>query len=274
MPNRVIREGILRSWRVNALSEQAEVFYRRLMSVVDDYGRYEADPSVLRAGLYPLRINRVSDEDVLKWLGECTAGDEPLIELYAVKGIEYLTITGFHQRLRNMKSNCPAPTEVGLVTDTGRPDDGHETALGRLESNRIESESETESKAETPSAPIQFPQQKPVSELGIEGWDELVEEGARAGMSLDPDPTSDLCQKVWRYRDFQNRRHCIQGIIARRECGQYSADNPQYTPTLANYVEKNLWKQSLRPRSRGQPNKKQTPKWLEDMAEGKESANA
>src|SRR3954454_20142316 len=104
MPNRIIREGILRSRRVNALSEQAELFYRRLMSVVDDYGCCEADPSLLRADLYPLRINRVSDEDIVCWLSECTQGDKPLVVVYEAKGERYLRVTGFKQRLRTMKA--------------------------------------------------------------------------------------------------------------------------------------------------------------------------
>ncbi len=48
MPNRILREGILTSERVNLLSWEAEVFYRRLMSVVDDYGRFHAHPALLR----------------------------------------------------------------------------------------------------------------------------------------------------------------------------------------------------------------------------------
>jgi hypothetical protein len=42
MPSRLLREGILDSEAVNALSFAAEVFYRRLMSVVDDFGRPRA----------------------------------------------------------------------------------------------------------------------------------------------------------------------------------------------------------------------------------------
>ena len=38
MPSRVIRDGILESESVNALSWEAELFFRRLMSVVDDFG--------------------------------------------------------------------------------------------------------------------------------------------------------------------------------------------------------------------------------------------
>jgi hypothetical protein len=42
MPVRILREGILTSERVDTLSPAAEVFYRRLMSVVDDFGRFSA----------------------------------------------------------------------------------------------------------------------------------------------------------------------------------------------------------------------------------------
>lgn len=35
MPSRILREGILTSERVNALAPLEELFYRRLMSVVD-----------------------------------------------------------------------------------------------------------------------------------------------------------------------------------------------------------------------------------------------
>ena len=41
MPNRIIREGILSSDRVDQLDPPAEVFYRRLMSKVDDHGLFD-----------------------------------------------------------------------------------------------------------------------------------------------------------------------------------------------------------------------------------------
>ena len=48
MPNRILREGILTSERIERLDWAEEVFYRRVMSVVDDYGRYYARPALLR----------------------------------------------------------------------------------------------------------------------------------------------------------------------------------------------------------------------------------
>lgn len=49
MPNRILREGILTSPNVARLGWAEEVFYRRLMSVVDDFGRYYARPALLSA---------------------------------------------------------------------------------------------------------------------------------------------------------------------------------------------------------------------------------
>ena len=49
MPTRLLREGILDSERVNRLNAAEEVFYRRLMSKVDDHGFYDARSAILRA---------------------------------------------------------------------------------------------------------------------------------------------------------------------------------------------------------------------------------
>ena len=73
MPTRILREGIVTSEAVNRLSHESELFYRRLMSVLDDYGRYFAHPSILRAACYPLQLDRVSEADVQRMLSECVA---------------------------------------------------------------------------------------------------------------------------------------------------------------------------------------------------------
>jgi len=71
MPNRYIRESAIESERVNALSWQAEVFYRRLLNRVDDFGRYTAHADLLRAAIFPLQLSIVSGADVAKLLLEC-----------------------------------------------------------------------------------------------------------------------------------------------------------------------------------------------------------
>jgi len=105
MPNRILREGILSSERVAKLPWPAEVFYRRLMSVVDDFGRYFAKPELLRSAAYPLQHDKVGNPDIVKWLTECV--DAGLVRTYAVSGKEYLELCDFRQQVRAQQSKFP-----------------------------------------------------------------------------------------------------------------------------------------------------------------------
>ena len=106
MPNRILREGILTSPRMAKLGWAEEVFYRRLHSVVDDFGRYYADVGMLRAACYPRQLNKVSDSDIGKWLRACV--DAALVRVYpAQDGESYLEVIDFGQQVRAKKSKFP-----------------------------------------------------------------------------------------------------------------------------------------------------------------------
>jgi len=111
VPNRIIREGILTSPKLAKLGWAEEVFYRRLLSVVDDFGRYYADVGMLRAACYPRQLNKVSDSDVGKWLGSCS--DAALVRVYpAQDGESYLEVVKFDQQIRAKKSKFPNPPDA------------------------------------------------------------------------------------------------------------------------------------------------------------------
>lgn len=108
MPNRILREGILTSERVAQLGWTDEVFYRRLMSIVDDFGRYTANPTLLRAALYPLQLEKVSDSDIGKWL--LATEKAGLVRVYpASDGKRYLEVQDFRQHARAKISKYPQP---------------------------------------------------------------------------------------------------------------------------------------------------------------------
>lgn len=107
MPSRIIREGILTSERVNSLSPGAELFYRRLMSVVDDFGRFSAHPMLLRASCYPLKLDCMKEDTIKKHLAECV--DAGLIVHYMVADKTYLELQDFRQQVRAKESKYPAP---------------------------------------------------------------------------------------------------------------------------------------------------------------------
>lgn len=94
------------SERVVRLSWPAEVFYRRLMSVVDDFGRYHSHTTLIRAACYPLQLEKVSDSDVGKWIRETE--EAGLVRVYpAEDGKRYLELQDFRQQVRAKGSKFP-----------------------------------------------------------------------------------------------------------------------------------------------------------------------
>src|SRR4029077_13770933 len=108
MPNRILREGILTSRRVDRLSAPAELFYRRLMSKLDDYGRCEADVELLLSICYPLRVKTTKPAQVKEWLRECQAAC--LLVTYAANGKAYLQYLDWRQQTRS-ESKYPPPAK-------------------------------------------------------------------------------------------------------------------------------------------------------------------
>lgn len=106
MPNRIIREAILSSEKIASLGWPEEVFYRRLMSIVDDYGRTEANPQLLRARCYPLQTDQVRVTDIARWMAACQKSS--LILCYAEGSKQYLEVSNFQQQQRS-PSKYPAP---------------------------------------------------------------------------------------------------------------------------------------------------------------------
>lgn len=108
MPNRIVREAILTSGKVDQLDNAAEVFYRRLLNVVDDYGRYDARPAVLRSACFPLRADKVREADCSRWLAICEKAG--LIVLYEVGGKPYLVLLNLGEP-RAKTSRFPDPPD-------------------------------------------------------------------------------------------------------------------------------------------------------------------
>jgi hypothetical protein len=127
MPNRILREGILTSPRIAKLDWAAEVFYRRLMSVVDDFGRYYADAGMLRAACYPRQLGKVSDSDIGKWLTVLV--EAALVRVYpALDGERYLQLLDFRQQARAAKSKFPEPPSECIADATQVPSKGDAAA--------------------------------------------------------------------------------------------------------------------------------------------------
>lgn len=114
MPNRILKESICTSETIDGLSAEAEVLWYRLLVQCDDFGRYDARPCVIRARCFPLRLDRVSDQDVMSWMQELVRAG--LLWIYTAEGREWVQITTWrkHQQVRATKSKYPDPPSDAL----------------------------------------------------------------------------------------------------------------------------------------------------------------
>ncbi len=137
MPNRILREGILTSRPIAALTDDGEAFYRRLMSIVDDYGRFECDLDILRARLFPLALERWPVYRVASALEDCHLNN--LILIYG-EGKLYLQINNFRQQTRS-PSKCPDPPCIASATHLLVNDSNCSPSRSRIPESKTETES-------------------------------------------------------------------------------------------------------------------------------------
>lgn len=84
--------GFIKGQRINKLSLQAEAWFWRVLTTVDDFGNGEADPELCRAATVGRRTS-VTRAQIARWLDEMAAVN--LISFYSVKGEKYLNVLKF-----------------------------------------------------------------------------------------------------------------------------------------------------------------------------------
>lgn len=108
MPNRILKESICVSEKINKLTWFEEVLFYRLIVKCDDFGRYDGRSSVIKGNLFPLKddITVKAIEKAIR--GLVTVG---LAEIYCVdaKPILQLPTWNCHQVCRAVKSKYPDP---------------------------------------------------------------------------------------------------------------------------------------------------------------------
>ncbi len=111
MPNRILKESICTSDTIQELSPEEEIFWYRLIVTCDDYGRMDARPAILRARLFPLKLDRISEADVSRWLTRLA--EVGLITLYKSNNHPYLQAVTWekHQQIRAKRSKYPDPVD-------------------------------------------------------------------------------------------------------------------------------------------------------------------
>ena len=117
MPTRVVRGEILKSQSLSRVSLGAELLFRNLIALVDDYGRYDGDPEIIAAHAYPRR-REIRAKQVSGWIDELVNADGdgsgPVL-IYVVDGKPYLQLVNWEkhrgQSRRGSSSRWPDPAQ-------------------------------------------------------------------------------------------------------------------------------------------------------------------
>lgn len=152
MPNRIIKDSIRTSKKVNTMTDFQFRFWVYLVTYVDDYGRGSADPELLKGFVFPRRKG-LSEATIQKTLTDlATIG---CIRLYEVEGESYFCFPNWsdHQTIRNQKSKFPKPLKENEISCKQL-----QTTASNCSRNPIQSESELESESNPKSAVFSNPE--------------------------------------------------------------------------------------------------------------------
>ena len=116
MPNRTIKESCRTSESLDKLSDFAIRMWWALITVADDYGRFPADPRVLLASCFPLKVETLKVDKVEKAWREIEAVGG--VKRYKVEGRTYgfFVSWGAHNTPRASKSKYPPPADENICT--------------------------------------------------------------------------------------------------------------------------------------------------------------
>lgn len=117
MPVRILRPTLRQSERWNRCTFFEQSFYIRLITIADDYGRYEAHPALLASECFPY-----GDDGGLPVLAHQIDGmlrslaTKDLLYVYESEGKHYFQLTRWKERIRLEKgSRYPDPSKCKIV---------------------------------------------------------------------------------------------------------------------------------------------------------------
>ena len=230
MPNRMIKDSIHNSEKVNAMTDFQFRLWISLITYVDDYGRGDARPAIIKGNCFPLR-ERLTTKDIENALmGLAGIG---CVVLYTVDGRPYLCFPNWerHQTIRNKRSKFPAPDECDLQSIESNCNQAYAN-VPVIQSNPNQSETESESK------------QEPREDAFDVFWNaypkKVGKEAARKAFAKVKVPVETLTAAIQRQKGSD----------------QWSRDNGQYIPNPATWLNQGRWEDELAPAGKPQQQKK------------------
>ena len=225
MPNRIIKESICTSEKLNQLSDFEFRLWVGLVTYVDDAGRGDARPAIIKGRIFPLR-ERITSKEIESALNHMAVIG--CISLYEADGKPYLWFPTWkvHQRVRDCRPKYPEPPERGEL-----PQVAADCGSRARESNPIQSESESESNPNTSRASAFDTFWKAYPKKSGKG-------AAEKAFSKLPAPAS-LLPKM------------LEAIELQKQSIQWQKENGQFIPNPSTWINQRRWEDELPQASRG-----------------------
>lgn len=235
MPNRIIKDSIAKSETISGLTDFQFRLWVHLITYVDDYGRGDARPAIIKGACFPFR-DRMTNKDIEKGLADLAGAG--CVVLYKVDGKPYLYFPNWeqHQRVRQKVSKCPSPDDCDKVQQVAasRGELPQDAARIQNPESRIQN-TESESRNNTRKARE--------DEFEI-FWDAYPrhegKQKARSAFEKVSVPLQTL----------------LDAVSAQKRSAQWSKDNGQFIPHAATWLNGKRWEDQLAPEKGGYVNGK------------------
>ncbi len=117
MPQRFLRPGIRTSERFNSVSFKAQTLFIKLLTLVDDFGRYDGRPAVICGDCFSVwndlnQADAVNPQETAALCQQLSASK--LVEFYESEGKKTLQVTQWQERARSETSKWPARNDNPL----------------------------------------------------------------------------------------------------------------------------------------------------------------
>lgn len=156
MGNRMIKESICTSDKIAGLTDFEFRLWIGLITAVDDAGRGDARPAIIKGKVFPLR-DRVTVKDIEVALHGLAA--KGCVSLYRVGGKPYFWLPTWaeHQRIDRAKPKYPAPEDRDDLQPCAEVCGDSRQIAADCGDSRAEIETKKKSKSKSNSKPIKAP---------------------------------------------------------------------------------------------------------------------
>lgn len=240
MPNRVIKDSVRQSEQIDSLTWFQEVVFYRLIVTVDDFGRYYANPQIIKSELFPTKED-LAKKDVANALDKLE--EVGLIERYEYDGTQYLQFTKWlkHQQRRATKSKFPDCNGNRVISNDIKcnqmiSNDIKGNHVKSSEGNGNQMSPYTRSRSNTGSGSRSKHEDGPLADeqemIFIQGeHDELFEEAKSIGLPMSDRNMSEIVRLYGEY----GKDAVIHGI---REASRLNKISIAYIETVAKNMGK------------------------------------